>query len=180
MTDPDALEILDFWWRAGPDRWFGGGAAFDADCATFTALHERAAAGDCDGWAAEPAGALARIILLDQLPRNLFRGTPRAFATDAAALAAAEAALGHGFDRAYPTAARPFFYLPFMHAEDLAAQDRSLDLFRILGERENYHYALLHHDPVRRFGRFPHRNAILGRPSSPEEDAYLASGGFSG
>jgi len=180
MTDPDALALLGFWWEAGTDLWFDGGDAFDAACGAHLALHERAAAGALDGWAAEPAGALARVLLLDQLPRNMFRGTPRAFATDAAALAAARAMVRRGFDRAFPLAARQFCYMPFQHAEDLAAQEEGLDLFRGLGDEHAYFYMFLHHDAVRRFGRLPHRNAILGRETTPAEAVYLASGGFAG
>jgi uncharacterized protein (DUF924 family) len=180
MTDPAALDVLDFWWRAGEARWFSGEPAFDDDCRHFLAVHEAAARGALAGWVEEPAGALALVLLLDQFPRNLHRGTPRAFATDEAALAVAEGAVGRGFDRAFPAPARQFLYLPFMHAENLAAQERSLDLYRALGWREAYFYALTHHDAIRRFGRFPHRNAILGRATTPAEEAYLASGGFDG
>ncbi len=174
-----ASEVLSFWWAAGPNAWFTADDGFDARCRdTLGALHEEAASGGCAGWASTPHGALAEIILLDQVPRNVFRGTPRAFATDGRALAAAYAALAAGHPDAFPPVARAFFYLPFEHAEDMAAQSLAVDLFRGLGDREMYFYALLHMDAVRRFGRFPHRNAVLGRVSTPEEEAYLASGGF--
>lgn len=176
-----AFEVLDFWWMAGPAAWFRSDPDFDRRVEReLLALHEAAARGDLDGWADSPHGALALLILLDQVPRNVFRGTPRAFATDEKALAIAETAIARGFHRAFPVAARFFFYLPFEHAEDMAAQDRSVDLFRQAGDEQGHLYALIHMDAIRRFGRFPHRNAILGRTSTPEEEAYLASGGFRG
>lgn len=173
-----ALDLLAFWWRAGPDRWFAVDATFDEDCARFRALHESAAAGDLDGWRATAAGTLALIVLTDQIPRNIFRGTPRAYATDRLALDHARHAVASGFDRAWPMPARSFLYLPFTHAEDLAAQEQGLDLYRAAGDRQTYFHALVHHDAVRRFGRFPHRNRILGRETTPAEQAYLDSGGF--
>lgn len=127
-----------------------------------------------------PDGALALVILLDQAPRNLFRGDPRAFSTDSLALSVAEAALGRGFDRRVGRAMRSFFYLPFEHAEDSAAQSRCLDLFAAMNDREGLRYAEIHADVIARFGRFPHRNAILGRASTAAERTFLASGGFAG
>ncbi|WP_181701291.1 DUF924 family protein [Chthonobacter albigriseus] len=178
MTDA-AIDVLSFWWDAGPAAWFAGGADFDARCAeALGALHEQAAAGDLDDWEATPHGTLALLILLDQIPRNIFRRTPRAFATDAKALKIAERAVEKRFPEAFPVDVRAFFYLPFEHAEDIAAQTRSVDLFRALKNRELDYYALVHMDAIRRFGRFPHRNEILGRTSTPEEIAYLQSGGF--
>ncbi|WP_181704571.1 DUF924 family protein [Chthonobacter rhizosphaerae] len=175
-----AMDVLDFWWQAGPAEWFRADPGFDERCRdTLLALHEEAAAGALDGWQETPHGTLALLILLDQIPRNVFRGTPRAFATDDKALAIARRAMEEGFPRAYPKDVRVFFYLPFTHAEDMAAQEICVDMTRPLG-MEVYHYALIHMDAIRRFGRFPHRNAILGRPSTPAEEAYLASGGFKG
>lgn len=176
----DALDLLAFWWRAGPERWFAADAAFDEDCARFRALYETAAAGGLDGWRTTAAGSLALIVLTDQIPRNVFRGTPQAFATDPLALAHARHAVGSGFDRGWPIPARGFFYLPFTHAEDLAAQEEGLDVFRATGDQDGYFHALVHHDAIRRFGRFPHRNPILGRETTPAEQAYLDSGGFGG
>jgi uncharacterized protein (DUF924 family) len=180
--DPRALALLRFWWGAGPDNWFARDDAFDAECRVHAALTEAAAGGGrgLDGWRATAAGTLALILLTDQIPRNAFRGTAEAFATDAFALATAEQALAAGFPDAYPMPARNFFLLPFMHAEDLAAQERGLDLYRAQGDKDMYYYALVHHDAIRRFGRFPHRNVILGRTTTPEEQAYLDSGGFVG
>jgi uncharacterized protein (DUF924 family) len=176
-----ASTVLKFWWEAGPAAWFTADPAFDARVReALGALHEQAAAGALDGWAETPHGALALLILLDQVPRNIHRGTAGAFATDAKARAVAHAALAAGHPDAFPPLARTFFYLPFEHSEDMADQSLSVDLFRALGDRETYFYALLHMDAIRRFGRFPHRNAILGRQSTPEEEVYLATGGFRG
>jgi uncharacterized protein (DUF924 family) len=176
----DPIAVLEFWWQAGPDKWFAGGDAFDDACRGFRHLTDAAAEGQLDAWAEAPHSALALVIVTDQFPRNIYRGTERAFKTDAKALSVATAAVDRGFDRAFPTMARKFFYLPFMHSEDLAAQERGLDLYRTLGDQDGYFYMLIHFDVVRRFGRFPHRNAVLGRQTTPEEAAYLASGGFSG
>lgn len=178
---PDPNQILSFWWKAGPQAWFSGDGAFDESCRTECgAAFEAACAGELEAWRDAPHSMLALILLLDQMPRNMFRDTPRMFATDAQALALAEESLARGYHRAYPYPARRFFYMPFMHAEDIAAQTRCVDLCRADGDDEGYHYALVHMDPIRRFGRFPHRSAILGRVSTPEEDAYLRTGGFGG
>ncbi len=174
----EALELLSFWLPAGYARWFSRSEDFDESCTRYTALWERAAAGGCASWRATAAGSLALIILLDQIPRNAFRGSARQYQTDAMALEVAEGAIRAGYDRAYPMPARLFFYLPFEHAEDMAAQERCLDVLRPLGDRDAYHWALVHADVIRRFGRFPHRNAMLGRETTPAEAAYLESGGF--
>jgi uncharacterized protein (DUF924 family) len=179
-----ASDLLAFWFdQAGPERWFAGDAGFDAEIrARFQTLHEAAAAGAHDDWAGTPLGATALCILLDQVPRNLFRGTPRAFATDAKALAVARTAVDQGFDRD-PTLGeghRLFLYLPFEHSEDLADQQRSVALSAAgLTYPEYVDYARRHLAVIERFGRFPHRNAILGRAGTPEEEAHLAEhGGF--
>ncbi|MFG1346189.1 DUF924 family protein [Xanthobacter autotrophicus DSM 431] len=176
-------EVVAFWLSAGREKWFGGGAAFDEEVrAALLPAHEAAACGALDAWAQTPLGALARIILLDQVPRNVFRGTPSAFASDPLALAAASEAIGKGFDRApeVPAVLVTFFYLPFMHAEDRAAQARCVALYRALGHEEGIAYALLHQEAIDRFGRFPHRNPILGRAMTAEEQAFLDAGGFTG
>jgi uncharacterized protein (DUF924 family) len=154
--------------------------AFDsAFRACFLDSHEQAAAGRLDQWAQTPDGALALVLLLDQFPRNVFRGDARMFATDARAVAAAEAAIAAGHDSAVDEQLRVFLYLPFEHAEDLALQDRCVALCAPL--REDYlRFAIVHRDIIARFGRFPHRNAVLGRESTPEELAFLADGGFAG
>ncbi len=180
-TPLEALDLLDFWWRAGPARWFAKDEAFDAELKRrFGDLHAQASAGGCESWRETAAGRLALILLLDQLSRNLNRGSPAAFANDAAARALAAITLESGDDRAYPTEVRSFFYLPFMHSEDIADQERCVDLCRLNSPRDTYAYALEHLDIIRRFGRFPHRNAVLGRETTPAEAAYLESGGFSG
>lgn len=143
----------------------------------FLADHERAAEGALAEWETAPAGALALVLLLDQIPRNIFRGTPRAYLTDRAARAAAGRALARGLDRRVPPVWRKFFYMPFHHSEDLADQRRAAALFEGLpDDREragNRRYALHYVEVIERFGRFPHRNAILGRPSTGEEIAFL-------
>lgn len=176
----DAFEILDFWWKAGPAKWFASDAGFDEEIRTrFEPAVTAAMLGALDDWAGTPHGALALLLLLDQFPRNLYRGDAKAFSGDERALEIAGRALEAGFDRAFPKAARTFFYLPFEHAEDMAAQERSVDLFRRLGDDTTYLYALVHLDVIRRFGRFPHRNTALGRETTEAESAYLADGGFS-
>jgi uncharacterized protein (DUF924 family) len=173
--------ILDFWRAAGPKRWFEANDDFDkAIRERFLAAHEAAAAGELRNWEEMPEGALALLLLLDQFPRNMFRRTPRAFATDAQARAVARRALARRFERNFETELRSFFYLPFMHSEDLADQDYCLACYRALGDPEGIKYAEIHRDAISRFGRFPHRNEILGRNSTPEEIAYLSAGGFRG
>ncbi|WP_026874002.1 DUF924 family protein [Inquilinus limosus] len=179
-----AHDVLTFWFeQSGKDRWFSGDAGFDAEIrARFLTLQEEAAAGRHDDWAASPLGAVALCIVLDQFPRNLFRGTPRAFATDPQALATAKAAVEQGFDKdpALTDDHRLFLYLPFEHSEDLADQQRSVELQTAgLSDPGYIDYARRHLAVIERFGRFPHRNLILGRITTPEEEAYLAEhGGF--
>jgi uncharacterized protein (DUF924 family) len=191
VIDPRAQAVLDFWFGAPDDplhrspreRWFTKDPAFDAECARrFGDLIEQALAGSLVHWAATPTGALAQIVVLDQLPRNVFRGRARAFAGDARALAAAQAMVTAGDDRALSGVQRQFVYLPFEHAEDLAMQREALRLFAQLERDEPalagvLHWAQRHHDIVERFGRFPHRNAALGRASSDEELAFLQQPG---
>lgn len=176
-----ANEVLRFWFGQGGERgkahkrWFEKNAAFDAEVRErFLPLYE-ALAGN-EEWLAVPEECLARIIVLDQFPRNMFRGSARAFATDAQALAAARHAVAHGFDRDLLPVERQFVYLPFEHSESLADQERACELMRPLGE-ELYDWALRHKQIIERFGRFPHRNAILGRQSTPEEIEFLKQPG---
>ena len=177
-------EILQFWFGDGSDpeherRWFAQDAGFDQACRNgFLADHERAARGELDSWKAEPSSALALVLLLDQFPRNIFRGMARAFATDSKALATAKDAIERGLDLALGPARRPFIYLPFQHSEHLDEQHESVRLFRKLAAddpaRAGYvQYAEDHLELIRRFGRFPHRNAVLGRVSTPEEREFL-------
>jgi uncharacterized protein (DUF924 family) len=179
-ANAEATRIVAFWKEAGPGLWFAKDAAFDQRFRErFLLDHEAAARGELSSWQATPEGSLALIILLDQFPRNAFRGTPRVYATDASARQAATLALAAGYDRAFPLELRKFFVLPFAHSEDLADQERSVALARRLGAEDLAH-AEHHRDIVRRFGRFPHRNQILGRPSTHEEMEYLANGGYAG
>jgi uncharacterized protein (DUF924 family) len=174
-------EIIAFWTEAGPQRWFAKDAAFDAAIRErFLSTYAAAAAGRLAAWEATPEGSLALVIVLDQFPRNMFRGSARAFATDGEALAAAERAIARGHDTRVPPALRGFFYLPHQHAEDLAVQERGVALYRAAGDAEGRKWAELHADIIRRFGRFPHRNILLGRSTTPEEQAFLDGGGFAG
>ncbi|MBV9078549.1 MAG: DUF924 domain-containing protein [Methylobacteriaceae bacterium] len=180
-ADPTPDTVLAFWREAGSERWFDADPAFDAACrARFLGVYEAAAAGRLAGWEATPDGALALAILLDQMPRNMFRGTARAWSTDALALSVAERALARGDDGRVAPELRRFFYLPFMHAEDLAAQERSVALNEALGDEDAVRWARHHRDVVARFGRFPHRNATLGRASRPDEIAFLKASEFRG
>ena len=175
-----AQHVLAFWREAGPSRWFRKNKAFDADFRTrFLGAHESATRGDLDFWAGDAEGALALLVLLDQFPRNAFRGTARMYESDAKARAVARAAIEAGFDKGVEPDLRNFFYLPLMHSEDLADQDRAVELARALGG-EALRYALIHRDIIEKFGRFPHRNKLLGRTSTPEERKFLADGGFAG
>jgi uncharacterized protein (DUF924 family) len=175
-------EIVAFWREAGPKRWFTPEPAFDEACKSrFLFTYEAAARGDLNQWELTPEGSLAEILLLDQFPRNLFRGTRRVYATDPAALMAADRAIERGHDKATSPDLRRFFYLPFMHAEELAEQDRSVALAEAFGEADYTKWARHHRDIVARFGRFPHRNALLGRSSTDEERRFLEEeGGFKG
>ena len=178
---PTLHDFLRFWKEAGFKVWFSKDDAFDALLrGRYLALHEEVAEGGIDLWLTEPRTALAAIILLDQFPRNAFRGTPRMFSTDARAKAMSERAIFAGHDQATEAELRYFFYLPFEHSEELADQTRSVALHEALGTANITKYAIDHRDIIERFGRFPHRNAVLGRASTPEEIAYLESGGFAG
>jgi len=171
--------VLSFWRAAGPKRWFAVDPAFDAEIRErFLATHEAAASGRLSAWEDTAEGSLALLIALDQFPRNMFRGAARAFSTDAQALAAARRAIARGFDRAISMPERNFFYLPFQHSENIADQERCCALCEATGDAEAVKWADIHLDVIRRFGRFPHRNAALGRVSTPEEIAFLDGGGF--
>ena len=173
-----ANDVVAFWREAGPARWFGGGAAFDAQCRErLLPPHLLAARRELDGWQATAEGALALLLLLDQIPRNVFRGSGHAFATDSLARHYATRALEAGFDARIDAAMRLFFYMPFEHSEDMADQVRAVELFTALGDDNYLHYAVAHRDVIAKFGRFPHRNHALGRTSTPEEQAWLDAGG---
>lgn len=171
-------DVVAFWRAAGPGKWFGGGDAFDAECrARFAAAHHAAARRELEPWMATAEGALALLLLLDQIPRNIFRGSGHAYATDGLALHYARRALDAGHDAAFEPALRAFFYLPFEHSESPADQDRAVALFEALGDADYRAYAVAHRDVIARFGRFPHRNAALGRDTTPDEQAWLDAGG---
>lgn len=173
-------EVVEFWLRAGAQRWFTKDAAFDAEFRErFLAAHLAAARCELDAWAATPDGALALVLLLDQFPRNAFRDTAHMYATDALARHHAGRAIAAGFDRRVADELQAFFYLPYAHSEQLEDQQRSVELQRRLGP-EYLRHAQGHHDIVARFGRFPHRNRLLGREMTDEERSFLESGGFSG
>ncbi len=181
-TQDDNLisEVTGFWRDAGPEAWFRKDAAFDADFRKrFEDLHFRAARREFDRWADTPEGAFALFILLDQFPRNTFRNTGHMYATDPLARHYARIAVDRGLDLKVEMAVRVFFYLPFSHSEDMADQDLACDKNEKL-EGDFLKHAIGHRDIIERFGRFPHRNSILGRASTPEELAFLAEGGFAG
>lgn len=182
MTDiKSADDVLAFWKEAGPDKWFKKDDGFDvAIRENFLATYEAAAAGRLNSWENDPESVLALIIVLDQFPRNMFRESARAWATDDVARNVANAAITRGFDQAIGKDLRAFFYLPLMHSENIEDQERCVELCRALGNESNLKYAELHADAIRRFGRFPHRNRVLGRETTPEEQAYLEGGGFAG
>ena len=173
--------ILAFWREAGRDSWYKRNDAFDADVrCRYLALWTQAAAGGLSSWEASDDGALALVIVLDQFPRNMFRGTPQAFASDAMARDVARRAIDRGADARIDPTLLEFLYMPFMHSEHLPDQLHCVALFRGTDNAENLRYAEEHADIIRRFKRFPHRNRLLGRDTTAEEQAFLDSGGFAG
>lgn len=189
-TNPS--DVLDFWfgreddpdYGESRDAWFRKDEAFDTTVRDrFGGLYEEAAAGGLDGWREEAGSCLALVIVLDQFPRNMFRGDARTHATDADALEATAYAVDRGLDRELPPFQRMFLYMPFMHSEGVADQRRSVELFASLAEEAGgpdvTEYAVGHREIVERFGRFPHRNAILGRETTPEEAEFLTQPGSS-
>lgn len=193
----EAEELLEFWLGdvSDPDNvkrrgklWFRAGEAQDRTLRErFSGLHDRAQRGELDHWAAAPRGGLALILLLDQLTRNLYRGTASAFANDARALAISRQGIARGLDGALTVVERAFWYMPFQHSEDLGVQREGVSLFKALLDdspaalvpfsKNTYQNAVLHCEIVERFGRFPHRNELLGRPATGEERQYLDGGG---
>lgn len=180
ISDTEAAAVVAFWRDAGPQLWFAKDAEFDRRFRErFLPAYEAAAEGELMHWRANAEGALALTILLDQFPRNAFRDTPRMFATDALARETANVAIGAGHDRLIEVEMRLFLYIPFGHSEDLADQERSVALNRSLGQYHLLH-AERHREIIRRFGRFPHRNPILGRTMTEDEQRYLDDGGYAG
>ncbi|MCM2475177.1 DUF924 family protein [Rhizobium sp. CG5] len=183
MTAP--ADIIAFWLRHGPKKWFGKDDAFDTEIAALFAVdHLAASRGDYAVWETTAQGSLALLLLLDQFPRNLYRGSAHSYATDGLARFIAAKSLEAGFDGAVEPALRPFFYLPFEHSETLADQERCMALCKAhceaTGDTESLRWAEEHHEIIARFGRFPHRNKALGRQTTPEEQAFLDNGGFKG
>ena len=184
MTDARSVtpaDILAFWREAGCDRWYNKDGAFDDEVRRrFLGLWQEAAAGKLSSWEASDDGALALTIVLDQFPRNMFRGSVRTYATDALAREVAARAIARGADARIDPLLLEFLYMPFMHSEHLTDQLRCIALFSKTSNTKQQKYAEHHADIVRRFGRFPHRNQILGRVTTAEEQAFLDVGGFSG
>ena len=177
----DYREVISFWQNAGYQKWFARDDAFDAEFRRrFESAQFAAARGEYEAWMESAEGALALQILLDQFPRNCFRGNAHSYATDGLARHYARRAVEAGFDQQVEPALRTFLYLPFEHSEAMADQELAMELFGKMDNEELTKYAVLHRDLIARFGRFPHRNAALGRESTQEEIDYLASGGFSG
>lgn len=172
-----ADEVLAFWYSdAARKRWFNATPAFDGTIRErFLATWEAAARGELAGWEADPRGALALVIVLDQFPLNMFRGRARSFSTEADARAVTERALAAGYDQALRDEEKAFLYMPLMHSESLSDQERSVALYEAAGLKDNLKWARHHCELIRRFGRFPHRNAPLGRDETPAERAYLES-----
>ncbi|WP_018632418.1 DUF924 family protein [Neomegalonema perideroedes] len=176
----EASTLVAFWRAAGREKWFTKDAGFDAEFRTrFWDAHMAAAARRCDDWMRTSEGALALLLLLDQYPRNSFRGTAHMYATDPLGVFFARQALEAGLDRQAEPDLRAFFYMPFMHSEALADQELCVKLFEEMGGPSVAH-AVEHRDVVARFGRFPHRNSMFGRETTPQEAEFLAEGGFSG
>ncbi|MBR0708258.1 DUF924 family protein [Bradyrhizobium liaoningense] len=184
MTDARDMTpsgVLAFWREAGGERWYERDDAFDAEIERrFLPLWQKAAAGTLASWEDNDEGALALVIVFDQFPRNMFRGTRQAFASDALARDVARRAIERGVDRRIDPILLEFLYLPFMHSEHLPDQLHCIALFANTDNTENQKYARVHADIIQRFGRFPHRNRILGRDTTEEEQAFLDGGGFAG
>lgn len=180
MTPHSAEAVIAFWKQAGPKRWFAKDDEFDATFRdSFHATHMQAARRELEDWLTTADGALALLILLDQYPRNAFRGTAHMFATDPLARLYARTMVDAGLDQQVEPQLRAFCYLPFEHSEDPQDQQRSLALNQQL-DANTFHWAKEHADIIERFGRFPHRNWVLGRTSTDEERAFLKAGGFAG
>lgn len=170
--------IIEFWANAGPESWFKKDDAFDrAMVAQFKSLPDEIAQGNHQDWQTDAHGMLALILALDQFPRNMFRGTPKSFAFDELGLKHARTSIDNQWDAAFTPPLRRFFYLPFMHSEAIKDQHFCIELCRKSNDQEGIDYGMRHLEVIEKFGRFPHRNEILGRPSTPEERAYLNTEG---
>lgn len=177
---PEARAIIDFWVDAGPARWFAKDVAFDREFSErFTQIHMAAASRQLDRWMGSAEGCLALLLLLDQFPRNAFRDTAHMFATDSLALYFARQGLDAGYPDQIMPALRPFMVLPFEHSENLQDQELAVQLCEDL-DQTTLRFAIIHRDIIRQFGRFPHRNDVLGRKTTEAEREFLAGGGFKG
>ena len=174
-------DVLKFWFGLQPKQWWNGGPGLDHSIRQkFLKLWAKKRQLPVDAFLDDPLTAVAAAIVFDQFPRNMFRSHADAYSTDHIALAIAKAAVAKGLDEGLPKAERKFLYMPFLHSEDLEDQDRALLLFTKIADDEQIKYAHHHRDIIARFGRFPHRNAILGRGTTPEEQKFLDDGGFKG
>ncbi len=181
MDNQKALEVLEFWFKSGPSAWWRKDPEFDlAIKERFGDLVKPAAAREIDFWRNKSQSCLALVLILDQFSRNLFRGSDKAFAQDNYALELAKYGVEKGFDKNEPAAIYDFFYMPYMHSEKLEDQKICVDLFRAKGNEASLKAAIEHQDSITRFGRFPHRNLVMGRKTTSEEQTFLDSGGFSG
>lgn len=179
--DVQIKQVLEFWSKIGSEGWFKKSDDIDAEIRErFLELYERAAARGLEDWRTNPDGCLALILVLDQFPRNMFRDDPRAFATDAYAVEVSSGAIAEGHHLSMPADLIPFVHMPFMHSESVLDQRRCISLMHEGGKPDHLKYAIIHYDVIARFGRFPHRNAVLGRHTTPAEQAYLDGGGFKG
>jgi len=181
VTSVRPADVVHYWFEVlSPESWYSAPPAVDVDITLrFKETYEELAKAVPDDWLQSAQAVLAAVLVLDQFPRNLYRGSPQAFATDADALALAKDAIGAGFDMELPPEQRAFLYMPFQHTEDLADQQRSLELYESLGVPNNLDFAVRHYEIIARFGRFPHRNSVLGRESTPEEVAFPREPGSS-
>ncbi|MCC4597912.1 DUF924 family protein [Xanthomonas campestris pv. phormiicola] len=181
MTETLPRDVVEFWRSAGRERWFAANDSFDANVRQhFLDAHHAAARDEYAAWMDSAEGALALLLLLDQVPRNAFRGNAHAYATDGLARRYAQWALAAGYDLQVEPELRMFFYLPYEHAEDPVLQREAVELFSALGDADSLQWATQHEDIIQRFGRFPHRNAALGRESTQDEQRFLDEGGFAG
>ncbi len=181
MTETLPRDVVEFWRSAGRERWFAANESFDANVRQhFLDAHHAAARDEYATWMDSAEGALALLLLLDQVPRNAFRGSAHAYATDGLARRYAQWALAAGYDLQVEPELRMFFYLPYEHAEDPLLQREAVELFSALADADSLQWATQHEDIIQRFGRFPHRNAALGRESTQEEQRFMDEGGFAG
>lgn len=175
----EASSIIDFWQKAGPQKWFISAPDFDEEIkALYGSVPDQVLAGKYDKWAEQTNECLALILVLDQFPRNIFRGSPKAFAFDEAAKEAAQKIIDQGFDQAYQLPLKRFLYLPFMHSENLKDQRYCIELCEKANDPDGVNFGQIHLDVIEKFSRFPHRNEVLGRQSTPEELKFLQDGGF--